>query len=101
DSATSGIYSLSYTTLFRSRAGRGHHRSARDRSRAGPRSLAGPRISSAAGVDMLDRLLLIGAALVGCATAAGQGDRPSPAELVARSEEHTSELQSRSDLVCR
>ncbi|HEY3221606.1 MAG TPA: L,D-transpeptidase family protein [Gemmatimonadales bacterium] len=32
---------------------------------------------------MLHRVLLIGAALVGCGTAAGQGDLRSPAELVA------------------
>src|SRR4029077_4103958 len=65
------------------RAGGGHHRSARDRSRAGPRSLAGPRISSAAGVVMLQRVLLIGAALVGCRPAAGQVDLRSPAALIA------------------
>src|SRR3712207_8944608 len=31
----------------------------------------------------------------------GQGDRGGPAERVRRSEEHTSELQSRQYLVCR
>src|SRR5256886_12245810 len=33
--------------------------------------------------------------------AAGRGDAPIAAEDVARSEEHTSELQSQSNLVCR
>src|SRR5206468_6336582 len=35
------------------------------------------------------------------APAPGQGAEAQPAESTARSEEHTSELQSRSDLVCR
>src|SRR5438034_8865846 len=30
-----------------------------------------------------------------------QGDWPAPGEITSRSEEHTSELQSHSDLVCR
>src|SRR3954468_15342548 len=62
-------------------AGGGHRRGARDRFRAGA------RISSAAGIDMLHRVVLIGAALVGCGspqqTAAGQVDARSPAALVA------------------
>src|SRR5207249_11982210 len=63
-----------YTTLFRSNAGARRSAGARTRARA----RAGARQSE-------------------------HGDRPpaGPARLGGRSEEHTSELQSRFDLVCR
>src|SRR2546428_3760732 len=60
-----------YTTLFRSRRARGPPGVHEDERRAGPAAAPDGRRSRAA-------------------------DRPGP-----RSEEHTSELQSRSDLVCR
>src|SRR3989440_6201136 len=66
-----------YTTLFRS--------AACFRAAAGPsrsRAWCGPRRGSAS-----DRLLRMGSSVEQCA--------------ILRSEEHTSELQSRSDLVCR
>src|SRR3712207_8037407 len=69
-----------YTTLFRSRRG-GRRRPARRRARAGARRPggAGPRLPAAA---------------------AG-GGRPRARASRPRSEEHTSELQSRQYLVCR
>src|SRR5690554_7744941 len=63
-----------YTTLFRSGAGRGQDRKQHPRSRAAehlPRACAAAR------------------------------HRRSPHDLERRSEEHTSELQSRPHLVCR
>src|SRR5690349_23896787 len=80
-----------YTTLFRS-AGQGIHR-----------GLHGPGVGAleglAQGRDLaLDLGLVLGRHLV-----AEIRDRPLGLvrELLGRSEEHTSELQSRRDLVCR
>src|SRR3712207_8542379 len=65
-----------YTTLFRSEVGRGARRApGRDARRQDPR--AGPAPSSKNGKD------------------------PTAIEQTGRSEEHTSELQSRQYLVCR
>src|SRR2546421_3003429 len=70
-----------YTTLFRSRAARAVPGTARERGRRGR-----------------------GAVRLGLLRAAGAG-RSRPSRTAPRprrrSEEHTSELQSRSDLVCR
>src|SRR2546428_10172678 len=66
-----------YTTLFRSRAGRG--------------PLGAPRPSAGGGpgrAGVRDQRPL-------------RGDADPEHQLALRSEEHTSELQSRSDLVCR
>src|SRR3712207_7051010 len=66
-----------YTTLFRSRARRAAHRARPPRRRVRLRRTAAPR----APADLLGA--------------------PEPARLPRRSEEHTSELQSRQYLVCR
>src|SRR2546428_2267319 len=71
DTATTEIYTLSYTTLFRSPPVQA------PRSRSVPQS----------GKDLEARIRDL---------------EPVAAELgIERSEEHTSELQSRSDIVCR
>src|SRR5690349_22072747 len=77
-----------YTTLFRSRTRALNSRRLRSPSR---RSVDASRVSSGA--------FLSGAASPG--GAAPTGGRVASAPLVVRSEEHTSELQSRRDLVCR
>src|SRR2546427_4145227 len=63
-----------YTTLFRSRRGRGRHPAQRQRRRGEERLVREPR---------------------------GQGRRAEDRRQEGRSEEHTSELQSQSNLVCR
>src|SRR2546429_5631590 len=68
-----------YTTLFRSRRVRCHRQPARHRKRRWRD--ASPPVQRAAGSRL-------------CRA-------PWPAEVVGRSEEHTSELQSRLHLVCR
>src|SRR3712207_8239005 len=74
-----------YTTLFRSApAGSARHR--RRRRRARPRAAAG----AAAPTPALPRR-----------AAPGGGGPPWPRRAGPRSEEHTSELQSRQYLVCR
>src|SRR3712207_7840204 len=81
-----------YTTLFRSYIG-GSEMSARSRGLSGSAGMEPHRIGR--------RALLKGAAAVGLgAPALGGLFRVSPAR-VGRSEEHTSELQSRQYLVCR
>src|SRR5947207_9078298 len=75
-----------YTTLFRSPAGR----------RPGFRQLARERHRDAASVRCGEQLLWARLAL-----GLPDAGREREAELVERSEEHTSELQSHSDLVCR
>src|SRR3712207_7517218 len=80
DTATTEIYTLSYTTLFRSADPRRGRRSPRCRARLrGPRRGGYPR-----GRGRLRR------------RRGGRRARPH-----RRSEEHTSELQSRQYLVCR
>src|SRR3989440_5699708 len=75
-----------YTTLFRSRLRRGRAHGLLGMSR-GVRQLRADRLQPARGAEPR-----------GCA----QGKPPSVLGVPAvRSEEHTSELQSRSDLVCR
>src|SRR5690349_24234639 len=75
-----------YTTLFRSASTAG-------RQRRGPRGVDGRGHAVAGrqvGVERRDRVDL-----------AEPGHVEHHADLVGRSEEHTSELQSRRDLVCR
>src|SRR5688572_33174300 len=77
--ATTDLYTLSYTTLFR--------------SFAAAVLLLGERVSGviiAGGI-----LVLIGVVIAQYAPGA------APAAQITRSEEHTSELQSQSNLVCR
>src|SRR2546422_4448618 len=77
-----------YTTLFRSGRAR-RRRVRRVPSRVAPRG--GPGAGGAGGVDDLDRGQRVAAACPAFR-------RP---RVAARSEEHTSELQSRLHLVCR
>src|SRR5439155_4980470 len=52
---------------------------------------------------LVDRLVVLGRGVAGCGTRADQGGGPNGADqsIAGRSEEHTSELQSRGHLVCR
>src|SRR3712207_8424834 len=75
-----------YTTLFRSRPGRPPRR-ADDAPRADPRHRIGSRRDTG-GVTSLD-------------STSYTYEAPVSADLFDRSEEHTSELQSRQYLVCR
>src|SRR5207249_10683889 len=77
-----------YTTLFRSQD-RGRARRRVGRSRRGR-----PRADRPAAVPSLRRP-------AGAAVRRQRRDRDRATEGVSRSEEHTSELQSRFDLVCR
>src|SRR5204862_6442435 len=83
-----------YTTLFRSGEGRSTGRPARVTAHASP-----------PGVLTETRVRPSGEATVttwGCgAVRAARGRRKRVRRTAARSEEHTSELQSRRDLVCR
>src|SRR5207302_4433135 len=90
-----------YTTLFRSetrkyyvRPGHAQREAARFRNRAGRRAAAG-RAADQDGIFRRDIAVRCAGSIVGRA-----GGRPTmlPAQ---RSEEHTSELQSRENLVCR
>src|SRR5256886_12193146 len=85
DTATTEIYTLSYTTLFRSQRLGGVADEHRAHAHRGGGARESERIGAAAG---------------------GSDEAPgAPAELRLqpreRSEEHTSELQSQSNLVCR
>src|SRR5688572_32531193 len=73
-----------YTTLFRSRVVAGRFRRWRREQRAASGGWRPRRIDRAAGVDDRRVVFLL-----------------RPQRLVERSEEHTSELQSQSNLVCR
>src|SRR5204863_6170986 len=81
DAATTDIYTLPYTTLFRSKRERRRRR--RDAELL-VRAQGTRRPGSGQRENRVDPR--------------GVPDRPTPG---ARSEEHTSELQSRRDLVCR
>src|SRR3712207_7629838 len=78
-----------YTTLFRSR--QGHARVAEVPRRPHP----GPRQDQRLGLRLAEHLLLRGA------DHPAQGDAAEARRPLRRSEEHTSELQSRQYLVCR
>src|SRR3712207_7049755 len=78
-----------YTTLFRSRGDRARRVAFPRRSR--------DRGARARDRDLMEALLLAG----GKGERLGEAARGRPKPLVPRSEEHTSELQSRQYLVCR
>src|SRR5688572_31608625 len=81
DSSPTEIYTLSYTTLFRSQRSHAGEGARRERHRPSEHLRHHHQRDSGAGVRE-------------------QGGEPLQADH-ARSEEHTSELQSQSNLVCR
>src|SRR5438132_10549367 len=82
-----------YTTLFRSRGVRGDGRAFRMDVGALPNDLQRCREAEPAEVDLVDR--------VEGARSVRRGEAAAVTEALRRSEEHTSELQSHSELVCR
>src|SRR5206468_12089137 len=98
DTPSAYVYTLSYTTLFRSRREHlsGPELSLRHRRR--PRAPVPARAPSDAGVSG------VGGQGVALQVRPRRGLLSHPAlraDAPFRSEEHTSELQSRSDIVCR
>src|SRR5699024_11828121 len=92
---------LPYTTLFRSEGDAAAVDGAGGRHQGHLADVAGALV----GVQHLAQqgLVLLGAILHALAVPEGDMEAPDglPAVAVGRSEEHTSELQSRFDLVCR
>src|SRR3712207_7093995 len=87
-----------YTTLFRSGGGRG--------AESGPTSLPCPVPCGVGGVGVsvtrrMLRLCLLAVSRRRPLPTVGRGVSPPPRPPFRRSEEHTSELQSRQYLVCR
>src|SRR2546430_4232986 len=83
-----------YTTLFRSRRRQKIHPVLQVRAHPGGWQASGGPLAGRAQVGPVTVLL---AGLMACAHAPAGGE----AEVGRRSEEHTSELQSQSNLVCR